>query len=189
MGSRSSRDRHILNADGETVVTAGTMIEAVSTGSDGKARFTADLPLGYEYCIRETRAPAGYMKGSEIFYFTFAASGQKIPVVEYTHTFTNDQIQATVHMKKVDAETETAQGDASLAGAVYGLYAREMIVAPEGAGGLYFEKDAQIATLTTNENGEASIGGLFPGKYYLKEITPSAGYLLDMQGRRNARRL
>ena len=169
----------ILNADGETVVTAGTMIEAVSTGSDGKASFTADLPLGYEYCIRETRAPAGYMMGDEVFYFTFAASGQNIPVVEYTHTFTNEQIQANIHMKKVDAETETAQGDASLAGAVYGLYAREMIVAPEGAGGIYFEKDAQIATLTTNENGEASIGGLFPGNYYLKEITPSAGYLLD----------
>ncbi|MFR2213440.1 MAG: prealbumin-like fold domain-containing protein [Ruminococcus sp.] len=32
-------------------------------------------------------------------------------------------------------------------------------------------KDAQVATLTTDKAGNASVSGLYPGKYYVKEIT------------------
>nr|HRM09263.1 prealbumin-like fold domain-containing protein [Phocaeicola vulgatus] len=34
-------------------------------------------------------------------------------------------------------------------------------------------------TLTTDKSGNASVSGLYPGKYYVKEITPPAGYVLD----------
>lgn len=36
-----------------------------------------------------------------------------------------------------------------------------------------------VATLTTDEKGACSIDNLYLGKYYVKEITPSEGYLLD----------
>ena len=37
----------------------------------------------------------------------------------------------------------------------------------------------QVATLTTDENGQASVSGLYLGSYYVKEITPPTGYLAD----------
>ena len=40
-------------------------------------------------------------------------------------------------------------------------------------------KDAQVGTVTTDANGNATIRDLFLGQYYVKEITPSEGYLLD----------
>lgn len=65
---------------------------------------------------------------------------------------------------KSDAETGTAQGDASLAGAVYGIYKGETLV----------------DTYTTDKNGQ------FVTKEYIcdddwtvREINPSEGYLLD----------
>lgn len=43
----------IANADGTVVVKKGTLIEKVTTGADGTAKFTADLPIGYSYSVKE----------------------------------------------------------------------------------------------------------------------------------------
>ena len=81
----------------------------------------------------------------------------------------------------MDKETGKAvpQGDASLIGAVYGVYAREDIVHPDGATGVIFKAGDLVATITTDENAEAEINNLYLGKYYLKEIQAPEGYLLD----------
>lgn len=69
-----------------------------------------------------------------------------------------------VTVTKSDSETGTPQGDASLGGAVYGIYKGEQL----------------IDRYTTDANGQ------FTTKYYVcgddwsvREITPSEGYLLD----------
>ena len=62
---------------------------------------------------------------------------------------------------------------------VYGLYAREDIVHPDGTTGVIYPAGEQVATLTTDENGKASVENLYLGNYFVKEITPSAGYLAD----------
>ena len=79
-------------------------------------------------------------------------------------SFTNILKKFNVTVTKSDAETGTAQGDASLAGAVYGIYKGEEL----------------IDTYTTDENGQ------FTTDYYIcdddwtiREISPSEGYLLD----------
>ncbi|MCM1219279.1 MAG: SpaA isopeptide-forming pilin-related protein [Lachnospiraceae bacterium] len=81
-----------------------------------------------------------------------------------TRSFVNILKKFNVTVTKSDAETGTAQGDASLAGAVYGIYKGEEL----------------IDTYATDENGQ------FTTKYYIcgydwtvREITPSEGYLLD----------
>lgn len=71
------------------------------------------------------------------------------------------------------------QGDATLENAVYGLYAREDIVHPDGATGVIYKAGEKVATLTTDEHGEASVDNLYLGSYYVKEITPPTGYLAD----------
>ena len=81
-----------------------------------------------------------------------------------SRSFTNILKKFNVTVTKSDAETGTAQGDASLAGAVYGIYKGEDL----------------IDTYTTDENGQ------FTTDYYIcdddwtiREISPSEGYLLD----------
>ena len=88
---------------------------------------------------------------------------------------------AKISLQKQDKETKKAvpQGDATLEKAVYGLYAREDIVHPDGATGVIYKAGEQVATLTTDENGQASVDGLYLGNYYVKEITPPTGYLVD----------
>ena len=66
-------------------------------------------------------------------------------------------------MTKQDSETTSAQGNGTLAGAVYGLY-----------------KDGELAdTYTTDENGYFKTKEYVCGNYTIQEISPSEGYLLD----------
>ena len=81
-----------------------------------------------------------------------------------SRSFTNILKKFNVTVTKSDVETGTAQGDASLAGAVYGIYKGEEL----------------IDSYTTDENGQ------FTTDYYVcdndwtvREISPSEGYLLD----------
>lgn len=65
---------------------------------------------------------------------------------------------------KTDAETKSAQGDATLAGAVYGIYNNGKLV----------------DKYTTDKNGGFTTSNYVCGdKWTLKEIEPSEGYLLD----------
>lgn len=63
----------ITNADGAVVVKKGTLIQKATTGADGTAKFTADLPLGFSYDVKEVQAPEGYVRNTEDVY-TFAFS-------------------------------------------------------------------------------------------------------------------
>ena len=79
-------------------------------------------------------------------------------------SFHNVLKKFNVTVTKTDVETGNPQGDATLSGAVYGIYKCEEL----------------IDTYTTDENGQ------FTTKYYIcgddwsiREISPSEGYLLD----------
>lgn len=170
-----------IKVDGKTVVPKGTLIEKATTGADGKASYKAELPINYSYSIREIQAPELYLRNSEDTYtFTFKFTNDKEEKVNFSYTFTNKRVNATIDLVKEDSETgNSAQGDAVFEGAIYGLYAREDINHPDGRSGVLYKKDEQVATLTTDKAGKASISNLYLGKYYLKEITPPVGYLLD----------
>ncbi|WP_270500014.1 LPXTG cell wall anchor domain-containing protein [Blautia intestinalis] len=170
-----------IKVDGKTVVSKGTLIEKATTGADGKASYKAELPINYSYSIREIQAPERYLRNSDDTYtFTFKFTNDKEEKVNFSHTFTNKRVNATIDLVKEDSETgNSAQGDAVFEGAIYGLYAREDISHPDGRSGVLYKKDEQVATLTTDKEGKASVSNLYLGKYYLKEITPPVGYLLD----------
>lgn len=101
---------------------------------------------------------------------------------------------------KEDAETKEPQGDATLEGATYGLYAAENIQYPDGRGivaykdsdnitstkgtefqstGAAANKDALLATVKTDAEGRFNFANLYYGNYYIREISESEGYLLD----------
>ena len=79
-------------------------------------------------------------------------------------SFTNVLKKFQVTVTKTDKETGTPQGDASLAGAVYGIYKGEELV----------------DTYTTDKNGQFTTDYYVCGDdWTVREITPSEGYLLD----------
>ena len=172
----------IKNYAGQVIVTKGTALETVTTGEDGKASYSVDLPISNGYYIQETQAPYAYIRNSkDVYSFNFNVLPETQAKASFSHTFVNDRTTAKIHIYKVDKESgkAVAQGDASLEGAVYGLYARNDIVHPDGATGAVFKTGDLVATLTTDKNGEAEVNNLYLGNYYVKEITPSEGYLLD----------
>lgn len=109
-------------------------------------------------------------------------------------------------------ERRMSQGDATLEGAVYGLYADEDIVHPDGKTGIVFARGDLVSIAATDKEGTASflcvteesqsskragnlldenlsrngnqwIGApLLLGKYYVKEIARSEGYELSQEG-------
>ena len=171
----------IENADGKVAVKKDTLIQKAATGADGKAAFTADLPINAGYYVKEVQAPPKYVRNERnVYAFDFRYTTDKEEKQEFSHTFENERVSAKIHLVKLDAETgEVSQGDASLEGAVYGLYAREDIVHPDGATGVLYQAGAQVAVLKTDKDGKAVISDLYLGKYYVKETLPSEGYLLD----------
>ncbi len=87
--------------------------------------------------------------------------------------------EGEVHINKRDLELQRGesgdydsygdtQGDGTLEGAVYGLFAAEDIVHPDGKTGAVFQKDNLVASATTDKNGDASFMAITeaPGTVY-----------------------
>lgn len=130
--------------------------EYAVTDSSGKAYFR-DVLIGTGYVLEEIDTAIRYVVPDNQ---TAAVEWNKVT----NKSFTNILKKWNVTVTKSDYEAGTAQGDASLAGAVYGIYKGEQL----------------IDTYTTDANGQ------FTTKYYVcgddwsvREISPSEGYLLD----------
>ena len=172
----------IKNYAGQVIVTKGTALQTVTTGEDGKAAYSLDLPIANSYYISESQAPYGYVRNSsDVYSFNFNYLSETTAKATFSHEFVNDRTTAKIHIFKVDKETglPVPQGDATLEGAVYGLYARDDIMHPDGATGVVFKANDLVATMTTDANSNAEVNNLYLGNYYVKEITPPEGYLLD----------
>ena len=175
-------DTDIRNVYGEVIITAGTALGTMVTGADGRAVSAVDLPMGYSYHVAETRAPEGYLLDeSNTFAFKFVDLEDTVEKTTFSRTFYNDRVTARIQLQKLDLETGEAvhQGDGTLAGAVYGIYAAEDIRHPDGHTGLLYPMGAMVTELTTDAQGFARAENLYLGRYYVSEITPSEGYLLD----------
>ena len=149
------------NGDREFTVTGSGKTYTVKTGDDGIA-ILSDIPV-YDsnnkkitYTISEKNVPVRYVVPADQT-ATLTADATT------TKTFKNILKKFTVEVTKQDSETTSAQGDGTLAGAVYGLY-----------------KDGELAdTYTTDENGYFKTKEYVCGNYTVQEISPSEGYLLD----------
>jgi hypothetical protein len=128
--------------------------------------------------VVETKAPYAYL-GSYTHDFQLDYSGYAAPyTITLAGTAPNAPVYLDVNIVKHDnnTDTPTPQGDASLSGARYGIYMNEDRTHPDGT---VFRKGQLIQTATTDKDGKASFRKLFPAQYYVQEITPSEGYLLD----------
>ena len=149
------------NDDREFTITGNGKTYTIKTGSDGIA-ILSDIPVYNSnnekivYTISEKNVPVRYVVPADQT-ATLTADATT------TKTFKNILKKFTVEVTKQDSETTSAQGDGTLAGAVYGLY-----------------KDGELVdTYTTDENGYFKTKEYVCGNYTIQEISPSEGYLLD----------
>lgn len=135
--------------------------EYAVTDSTGKAYFT-DVPIGSGYVLEETDTPDRYV-----------IPDSQTAEIEWNRVteknFYNSLKKWRLTVTKSDKDTGTAQGDASLAGAVYGIY----------KGGQLIDQ------YTTDKNGQ------FTTKYYVcgtdwtvREISAGEGYLVTPDSER-----
>lgn len=138
---------------------SGEAVDAYAvTNSTGKATFSDVLISGDEpYTLEEVDTAIRYVVPAKQ---TAPVEWNKVT----QRSVENILKKFRVEVIKTDRETGYAQGDASLAGAVYGLY----------------QEDTLKATYTTDADGAFTTDYFIcDSNWTLKEISPSEGYLLD----------
>ena len=132
--------------------------EYAVTDKNGIAKFK-DVLIGTGYTLEEVDTPPRYVVPEKQ---TAAIEWNKVT----EKSFDNDLKKFNITVTKSDRRTGLPQGDASLAGAKYGIYKGNQL----------------INTYTTDANGS------FTTKYYIcgddwtiREISPSEGYLINTE--------
>lgn len=129
-----------------------------TTNADGIAKFENVLVSGDKpYTLEEVNTAERYVVPK-----TQTATIEWNKVTQ--RSFENVLKKWNLTVTKIDAETKSAQGNSTLAGAVYGIYNNGKLV----------------DKYTTDKNGSFTTSYYVCGdKWTLKEIEPSEGYLLD----------
>lgn len=132
--------------------------EYAVTDKSGKAYFK-DVLMGSGYTLEETDTAIRYVVPEK--------QTADIEWNKVTNKFFNNILKKwQLTVTKSDKETGNPQGDASLAGAKYGVYKGEQL----------------IDTYTTDKNGQFTTKVYICGDdWSLREITPSEGYLLNTE--------
>ena len=162
------------DAEGNRILeySAGELVGTVTTDENGEAYLT-DLPLG-SYKIVETTAPEGFVLNGEAQTVTFTYKDQETPVIEQEAVFQNERQKVEVSVVKKDAETQ-----ATVEGAVFGLYAKEDFLAH---GEVIVKADTLIGKALSDKNGKAVFMNDLPfGRYYIKEEAAPDGYVSSNQ--------
>lgn len=149
---KTSEDGNVANI--EFTVKGDGYSQTVKTNSKGEFELT-DLVPG-KYTVTE-HTPTEYAEQKSK---TVNVESGKTATVSFSNVLKKWNLTVT----KTDAETKSAQGDATLAGAVYGIYNNGKLV----------------DKYTTDKNGSFTTSYYICGdNWTLKEIDPSEGYLLD----------
>ena len=149
---KTSEDGNVANI--EFTVNGDGYSKTAKTNSKGEFELT-DLVPGKYTVTEHTPTEHAEQKSKAVN----VESGKTVTV-----SFSNVLKKWNLTVTKTDAETKSAQGDATLAGAVYGIY----------------DNGEVVDKYTTDKNGSFTTSYYVCGdKWTLKEIEPSEGYLLD----------
>ena len=144
----------IYVGNGYCIYPKGTVIDTITTGTDGIAETTKVLYKGYSYTVTEIEAPKGYSISDE--------PTQTIKLVEqqaeFVVDFDNEIITKPFEITKTDVSTG------------------ELI--PDCTFEILNENNEQVITGTTDENGIAHFQ-LAIGKYFYREISAPDIYEID----------
>lgn len=144
----------IFVGNGYCIYPKGTVIDTITTGTDGIAETTKAIYKGYSYTVTEIEAPKGYSISDK--------PTQTIKLVEqqaeFVVDFENEQNTIPFEITKTDISTG------------------ELI--PDCTFEILNENNEQVITGTTDENGIAHFQ-LAIGKYFYREISAPDIYEID----------
>ncbi len=180
---------------------SGDVIATIMTGSEGeeKGKATVTLPYG-KYTIKEINAPEGFQTDKETHEFELNIKSVKYDEDgngSYQMTVEDKPIYGEIGITKTgkiltgynDDETQFAYEDGPVAGAVYGLYAKEDILLDDGS--VVWKAGTKIDEKTTDADGKIQFTRklkdgtetteFYLGSYYVQEISAPTGYVLDTE--------
>ncbi len=160
--------------------------------------FLEGLVSGVKFLASKVQTLAN--KATSFFYFkSFGVSGSSLSslpessetsrvdllnssIKDWTFIAFDHRTEGDIHMNKKDMDLKKgekvsynaygdSQGDGTLEGAVYGLFAATNIPHPDGHSGVVFQKDDLVSVATTDRNGDASF----------LAITQAPGYTFNYQ--------
>lgn len=144
----------IYVGNGYCIYPKGTVIDTITTGTDGIAETTKAIYKGYSYTVTEIEAPKGYSISDK--------PTQTIKLVEqqaeFVVDFDNEQNTIPFEITKTDISTGELIPDCSFE--------------------ILNENKEQVITGTTDENGIAKFQ-LAIGKYFYREISAPDIYEID----------
>ena len=161
---KSGASFHVSGPSGEFDIT---------TGADGKA-YLNNILMG-TYTVTETQAPDKMVNEESNRTVQVTVN----PQATVTYTRKNGYPKGSVRLVKYDADNRgNTKGDATLAGAVYNLYAAQDIY--EGNNRRYSANELVKADIVTDEYGNTqAVTDLPLGNYYYQEIQPSEGFNIN----------
>lgn len=150
----------ITNYENEVVLTTDTLIDYITIDKNGNGVCSADLPIGFDFYIKEITTDEKYILDPGTYEFSTSLDNQdqEINVIQINggKPIVNTYITGYVEFKKVDAGDESIELEA-----VYGVFT--------DSGTLIYQKTSKIGEWVRFE-------GLPVGKYYLQEIIAPDGY-------------
>lgn len=166
-----------LAPDGSVRTAAGTVVDTITTGSDGTAS-SKELYLG-KYVITETSAPHGMVLNTEPQTVELAYAGQNVSLAELEVTFLNERQRVQISLNKSMASDEKFGIGANneISAVSFGLYAAVDIAAADGS---VIPTDGLIEIAAVTADGTAAFTSDLPlGSYYVQEYATDSHYILS----------
>lgn len=150
----------IRNYKGEVIVQAGQKLQTKVTDENGKAQFTLDFPLGYDFLVKEDKQPSGYTSSDAELVYSTVYAGQDKDKIILSQDFHNDKTKVSVSKKDVTTGEE-------LPGCLLDIY-------PVIDGKI--QKDTLVDSWMSDEVPHMIEGLVVGQEYALVERMPADGY-------------
>lgn len=155
-------------ADGSVIPKDG-LLEIINCDENGKAMFTADIPVGAKLYVKEIATDNHYLLSDEKYSVVFEYAGQDTALVEIKanngEPIKNDLIYGTVKGLKIDRETRKP-----IKGTLFGLFRADEAE---------FTAEKAILTAQSDENGIFTFENVPYGDFIIREIKPADGFIAN----------
>ena len=166
----------VVTPDGTVRYQKDEKVDAITTGSDGKAT-SKELYLGRFY-MKEIEAPYGMLLNGETVTFELTYAGQEVSVTSTAVTMTNERQKIVLDLLKAMEQDETFKlgMNGEISKVAFGLYAAEDLVAADGT---KIPKDGLLEIAQCDAEGKAVFTTDVPvgSELYVKEYATDVDYL------------
>ena len=176
-----NRSQNAVKIQEFAAANPGEVCYEFTTDADGHFASGKIFPIG-KYEITEKTAPKGYQLNkdwSQVFEVTENVNAFDFTASSGMACADSLELFGSITMDKLDMETGSVpQGDATLAGAEFEIINNSSH--PISWQDRMVDPGQPLMTFKVDDTGHYSYQGLPMGSYYIQEITPPEGYLLDL---------